>query len=155
RYASASALSLPRTKAEICCGANCSVLSPTCTSMYASPFLPSTTLYGRFFASSSISEHLRPIRRLEEKIVFRGFVTACRLAAWPTRRSPDLVNATIDGVVRAPSAFGITTGSPPSMTAIHELVVPRSIPRIRLMCDAQQRMCLVSESHTNYVGGNR
>jgi hypothetical protein len=30
--------------------------------------------------------------------------------------------------VRPPSAFGITVGSPPSMTAMHELVVPRSIP---------------------------
>jgi hypothetical protein len=29
--------------------------------------------------------------------------------------------------------LGMTTGSPPSMTAIQELVVPRSIPRMRLM----------------------
>jgi len=36
----------------------------------------------------------------------------------------------IDGVVRAPSEFSRTTGSPPSITAIQELVVPRSIPRI-------------------------
>jgi hypothetical protein len=35
----------------------------------------------------------------------------------------------MDGVVRAPSAFGNTTGSPPSMTAMHEFVVPKSIPK--------------------------
>jgi hypothetical protein len=31
-------------------------------------------------------------------------------------------------VVRAPSAFSMTFGSDPSMTAMQELVVPRSIP---------------------------
>jgi hypothetical protein len=60
--------------------------------------------------------------------VFRGFVIACRRATWPTSRSPSFVNATTDGVVRPPSAFGITTGSPPSITATTEFVVPRSIP---------------------------
>jgi len=39
-------------------------------------------------------------------------------------------NATTDGVVLFPSAFGITTGSPPSITATHEFVVPKSIPII-------------------------
>ena len=40
------------------------------------------------------------------------------------------VNPTMEGVVRLPSLFWITTGSLPSMTATHELVVPRSIPII-------------------------
>ncbi len=62
------------------------------------------------------------------KKVRSGLVTACRLAGWPTRRSPSSVNATIDGVVRAPSEFSITLGAEPSMTATHELVVPRSMP---------------------------
>src|SRR4051812_44799851 len=53
---------------------------------------------------------------------------ACRFATWPTRRSPLLVNATTDGVIRPPSAFGMIVGSPPSMYATAELVVPRSIP---------------------------
>src|SRR5690348_1957750 len=53
---------------------------------------------------------------------------AWRLATWPTSRSPLFEKATTEGVVRAPSALGMTTGSPPSMTATHELVVPRSIP---------------------------
>ncbi|MCL4163134.1 UNVERIFIED_CONTAM: hypothetical protein GTU68_001390, partial [Idotea baltica] len=57
-------------------------------------------------------------------------VTACRLAAWPTRRSPFFANATTEGVVRAPSEFSRTDGSPPSMTDMQELVVPRSIPKI-------------------------
>src|SRR3954468_10489895 len=68
------------------------------------------------------------MKRLIEKIVFSGLVTAWRFATWPTRRSPLLEIATTEGVVRAPSALGITTGSPPSITAIHEFVVPRSIP---------------------------
>src|SRR6202012_2668691 len=39
-----------------------------------------------------------------------------------------LLKATMEGVVRAPSAFSITLGAEPSMTATHELVVPRSMP---------------------------
>src|SRR5690606_39741944 len=41
-----------------------------------------------------------------------------------------LVYATMDGVVRSPSAFSMTFALPPSMIATHELVVPRSIPMI-------------------------
>jgi len=37
-------------------------------------------------------------------------------------------HATIEGVVRAPSAFSITLASAPSMIATQELVVPKSIP---------------------------
>src|SRR5438876_626331 len=36
--------------------------------------------------------------------------------------------ATLDGVVRIPSAFSMTFGVLPSITATQELVVPRSIP---------------------------
>ena len=68
------------------------------------------------------------MKRLIEKIVFSGFITAWRLATVPTRRSPESVNATTDGVVRPPSAFSMISGSPPSRTAIAEFVVPRSIP---------------------------
>ena len=74
------------------------------------------------------------MKRLIEKIVFCGFVTACRLATVPTSRSPACVNATTDGVVRPPSAFSITVGSPPSSTAMHEFVVPRSIPIVFAIC---------------------
>src|SRR5881397_581659 len=70
------------------------------------------------------------MKRLIEKIVFCEFVTCWRFAGAPTRRWPSPVNATTDGVVRPPSAFGITAGSPPSITATQELVVPRSIPMI-------------------------
>ena len=38
--------------------------------------------------------------------------------------------AIIDGVVLFPSLFGIMVGSLPSITATHELVVPKSIPII-------------------------
>src|ERR1051325_2079982 len=68
------------------------------------------------------------MRRFTAKNVRSGLVTAWRLAGWPTRRSPSSVNATMDGVVRMPSAFSITFGDFPSITATHEFVVPRSIP---------------------------
>src|SRR5438270_13416732 len=66
--------------------------------------------------------------RLIAKIVFSGLVTAWRLAGCPTRISPALAKATIEGVVRTPSAFSITLAWRPSMTATQELVVPRSMP---------------------------
>src|SRR5690606_25742951 len=70
------------------------------------------------------------MKRLMEYTVFLGLVIACRLAGSPTLRSPPSTNATIEGVVRFPSLFAITTGSLPSITATHELVVPKSIPII-------------------------
>ena len=70
------------------------------------------------------------MKRLIEKTVFCGLVTAWRLATVPTSRSPEAVKATTDGVVRPPSAFSMTVGSPPSSTAMHELVVPRSMPMV-------------------------
>ncbi len=73
------------------------------------------------------------MKRLIEKMVFCGLVTAWRLATVPTSRSPEAVNATTDGVVRPPSEFSITVGSPPSSTAMHELVVPRSMPMVLAM----------------------
>src|SRR3954468_7571082 len=63
-------------------------------------------------------------------MVFLAFVTAWRLAEAPTRTSPSSAKATTEGVVRAPSAFSITLGLPPSMIATQELVVPRSMPMI-------------------------
>ena len=75
------------------------------------------------------------MKRLIEKIVFSGFVTCWRFAGAPTSRWPSFVNATTDGVVRPPSAFGMTVGSPPSITAMQELVVPRSMPMTFAMSD--------------------
>src|ERR1700749_3721067 len=68
------------------------------------------------------------MKSLIEKTVVWGLVPAGPLAAVPASRSPPLVNATTEGVVRPPSAFSITVGSPPSSTAIQLLVVPRSMP---------------------------
>src|ERR1700722_7640517 len=73
------------------------------------------------------------MKRLIEYTVASGLVTDWRFATWPTRRSPDFVIATTEGVVRAPSWLGITTGSPPCITATTEFVVPRSIPIILLI----------------------
>ncbi len=68
------------------------------------------------------------MKRLMEKTVFSGLVIAWRLATCPTSLWPSLVKPTTDGVVRPPSGLGMTTGSPPSMTATQELVVPKSMP---------------------------
>src|SRR3954469_19819358 len=76
------------------------------------------------------------MKRLMEKTVLVGLVTAWRLATVPTSRSPLPVKATTDGVVRPPSAFSITVGSPPSRTAMHEFVVPRSMPMVLAIRDA-------------------
>src|SRR4051795_8894835 len=79
------------------------------------------------------------MKRLIEKIVFSGLVIAWRLATCPTSRSPVLVNPTTEGVVRPPSSLAMTLGSPPSMTATQELVVPRSIPIILAI-----KLCLLN-----------
>src|SRR5437879_9896476 len=73
------------------------------------------------------------MKRLMEYTVFSGLVTAWRFATWPTKRSPVLVMPTTDGVVRAPSWLGMTTDSPPCITATTELVVPKSMPIILLI----------------------
>ena len=73
-------------------------------------------------------DQLVPIWRLTERMVLSGFVIAWRFATSPTSTSPDLANPTMEGVVRPPSAFGMTVGSPASKNATTELVVPRSIP---------------------------
>src|SRR5579864_3377648 len=70
------------------------------------------------------------MNRLIEYTVFSGLVMACRLATCPTSRSPVLVKPTTEGVVRPPSSLAMTLGSPPSITATQELVVPKSIPII-------------------------
>src|ERR1700730_9135324 len=57
-----------------------------------------------------------------------GFLMLWRLAGCPTRTSPLSEKATMEGVVRPPSAFSITLALFPSITATQELVVPRSIP---------------------------
>ena len=108
RYASASRLSFCKTRALISCGE------------YALP-------------SMSAVFHVVPMWRLTERIVRSTLVTAWRLATSPTSTSPFLANATMDAVVRDPSALAITVGSPPSSTATTELVVPRSMPTARAM----------------------
>src|SRR5205823_6549818 len=110
-------------------------------STQASPLSPGTILYGtRSMSFETIGSSMRrPIRRLIAKNVFSGLVTAWRFAAWPTRRSPDSVNATIDGVVRPPSVFSMTLALLPSITATQELVVPRSMPMTLLMGTSYQK----------------
>src|SRR6266496_762537 len=93
-----------------------------------SPLAARVILYGTLFRvrCTSGSSYLRPMRRLIEKMVFSGLVTACRLATWPTNRSPPLVIATT------------------------ELVVPRSMPITFAM-----RSRLLSHVHSfSFVGSS-
>src|SRR5512147_370065 len=77
-----------------------------------------------------------------------GLRIAWRRASWPTRRSPVSVKATTDGVVRLPSLLGTTDGSPPSHTAITELVVPRSMPTAFAMRNSSRSgACADSPDH--------
>ena len=107
RYASASRLSFISVRAEISCGV--------------------------YFLPSMSTVQLVPISRLTERMVRSGLVTAWRLATSPTSTSPLRANATIEGVVREPSALAMTVGSPPSRTLTQEFVVPRSMPTARAM----------------------
>src|SRR6056297_4017821 len=84
-----------------------------------------------------------PTWRLTDRTVRSGLVTAWRLATSPTSTSSDLDHATMDGVVRCPSALAMTVGSPPSMTDTTELVVPRSIPTALGMSLASLRVVVV------------
>ncbi len=81
-----------------------------------------------YFLPSMSTVQLVPMWRLTERMVRSGLVMAWRLATSPTRTSPVLEKATTDGVVRPPSALGMTMGSPASRTLTTELVVPRSMP---------------------------
>src|SRR4029450_6043367 len=80
------------------------------------------------FLPSMSSDQLVQMWRFTDRMVRSGLVMAWRLATSPTSTSPDLENATTDGVVRDPSELGMTTGSPASRKATTEFVVPRSIP---------------------------
>src|SRR4051795_7957226 len=143
RYASASVFSFWRIIALISGGEYS--LPPALTR--ASPLGPRTTVKGTIVSSSLTSASLRPMKRLTENTVFSGLVTAWRLATVPTRRSPPPVKATTEGVVRAPSAFSTTVGSPPSSTAMHELVVPRSMPIVLpIPCPPTEGSAAKSES---------
>src|SRR5512135_3505555 len=88
-----------------------------------------------------------PMWRLTERIVRSGLVIAWRLATSPTSTSPVFENATTEGVVRLPSALGMTTGSPASSTETTELVVPRSMPT------ALDMVCLHWTGLVDGIGG--
>src|SRR5919112_6543725 len=87
------------------------------------------------------------MKRLAEEIVPFGLRIACLRASWPTRRSPWSVKATTDGVVREPSALGMTVGSPLSIAAITELVVPRSMPTALAMPPSCRVGCPVADGY--------
>src|ERR1700746_754206 len=95
------------------------------------------------------------MKRLMEKMVFSGLVIAWRLATWPTRRSPDLAKATTDGVIRPPSELVMTCGSPASMAATTELVVPKSMPMILPIGSVLLRLCGGRVVRDTHQGGSQ
>src|SRR5437764_11550315 len=101
-----------------------------------------------YFLPSISVLHVVPTWRLTERMVRSGLVMAWRLATSPTRTSPDLEKPTTDGVVRAPSALGMTVGSPASSTLTTELVVPRSMPTALGMdaASVNQETCMTEVS---------
>ena len=82
--------------------------------------------------------------------MFCGLVTDWRFATVPTRRSPSFAIATTDGVVRPPSAFGMTRGSPPSITATQEFVVPRSMPITFAMWPSSPAVAVTRDGSISY-----
>src|SRR6201990_1883915 len=86
-----------------------------------------------YFLPSISTDQSVPISRLTDRMVRSTLVTAWFLAGCPTSTSPLRANATTDGVVREPSEFATTTGSPPSSTETTELGGPRAIPTARAM----------------------
>ena len=126
--ASASAFSFWRIMALTSSGRKS--LSPilTRTPPLGADFISNGTVPLSFWTAGSAK--VWPMKRLMPKIVFLGLVTAWRLASRPTKRSPVFEIATIEGVVRAPSAFSRIFGAPASMTATAEKVVPKSMPMI-------------------------
>ena len=124
---SASSLSLRRTIAEIS-GGDCGLsLNTTATSPDGAAVSLNEIRSTSSFTDGSSNR--RPMNRFTEYTVFSGFVIAWRRASSPTNRSPVFgFTATTDGVVRRPSLFSMISGSPACITAIAELVVPRSIP---------------------------
>ena len=73
----------------------------------------------------------------------------------PTSFSPFSVKATMEGVVRAPSAFSITLAVLPSITATHELVVPRSMPITSLPAPAANARAPMAAACCRTVCGAR
>ena len=78
------------------------------------------------------------MKRLTDDTVFSGLVTAWFFAALPTTRSPSLRKPSTEGVVRSPSAFTRISGSLPSMTAMAEFVVPKSMQESLPLCASSQ-----------------
>src|SRR5216683_3733890 len=75
----------------------------------------------------------RPIRRLIEYTARSGVSIKYLRAALPTMIFSFSSSATTDGTRFTPSSPGITTGELPCINATRELVVPRSMPTMRLV----------------------
>src|SRR5215217_3421801 len=79
-------------------------------------------------AATMGDSYARPTRRLEPYTVFRGLVSICPLAGWPTTSLPRVLTAMMEGTVLWPSRLLSTPGLPLRTYAAHEFVVPRSMP---------------------------
>mmetsp|Transcript_7323 Transcript_7323/g.30481 ORF Transcript_7323/g.30481 Transcript_7323/m.30481 type:complete len:295 (+) Transcript_7323:1093-1977(+) len=129
RYASATSFIFTRIIEEISSAEN-SFCSPwNSTEIMGFSASPDFTLNGHSLMSPWTwgSENLRPMRRLASNTVLMGFIAVWFLAASPMRRS-ESVNATYEGVVRAPMSLAMISTRSCCQTPTQEYVVPRSIP---------------------------
>mmetsp|Transcript_7322 Transcript_7322/g.30476 ORF Transcript_7322/g.30476 Transcript_7322/m.30476 type:complete len:294 (+) Transcript_7322:1093-1974(+) len=128
RYASAVSFIFTRIIAEISSAWNTFLPSFSSTSMQGLLSF-STTLNGNILTSrcTSLSENLRPMRRFASNTVLVGLFVAWFFAASPIKRSVS-VNATYEGVVRAPMSLAMISTRSCCQTPTQEYVVPRSIP---------------------------
>jgi hypothetical protein len=130
-----AASAIARSRRSTCDAISCGERLTLPMRTQASPLAAATMRYGAVRAASATSSALtlRPTRRLVPNTVWAALVTACRRAGVPTITSPPAAGqATTDGMVRSPSGDARTRTVPrSSMTATHELVVPRSMPMIR------------------------
>src|SRR3954462_5034360 len=84
------------------------------------------------------------MRRFAPQMVFLGLVTIWSLATPPTSRSPLPESATTEGRIRFPRSVGTTFGIRLRTEAAHVLVVPRSIPTMRVFSAMDSGLdCLV------------
>ena len=108
RYASATSFIFTRIMDEISSAEN-SFCSPwNSTEIMGFSASPDLTLNGQSLMSAWTcgSEYLRPMRRFASNTVLTGFIAVWFFAASPMRRS-ESVNATYEGVVRAPMSLAM------------------------------------------------
>ena len=97
------------------------------------PSARAVTGTGKFSSNSLVR---RPIRRLMLVTTRSGSSARRRKAFAPTSIEPSAPIHTVLGVIRRPSSLASRIGNPESTTPTAELVVPKSIPKIKSLIAA-------------------